>query len=322
MSDSAYRSESHVLPTRLSVAWKWYDTWQQDTRVKISRLWPSYYLMKGELIADRPERSMGVEGSQMPQMKPKAPCDYLAAEALLSNSVASAGFRADLRSAREACQRDAEAFNEVLFALERLGSFLRGHLGTLGDYRCCLSRLVILSGSGYTHFEELLTVVTQARNQALHQGAVARHLSSRVVEVSLILEDVLASRIATVEHLMVRQPIIAEGWHTLSMVRQNMLSNAFSYLPYLDSSSSWVLVADYELAGLLAESGKDKRDELLAKSLKTLKRPWIKATLVAKDATVKHALKKMGESNPPFSPLLVIEAEGGLAGIVTPADLL
>src|ERR1700732_344173 len=57
----------------------------------------------------------------------------------------SAAFRNELRVAREACMRDAEAFDEILFVVERLGSRLVGRIKDLGGYDQCLSKLALAS---------------------------------------------------------------------------------------------------------------------------------------------------------------------------------
>jgi hypothetical protein len=41
-------------------------------------------------------------------------------------------FRDQLRQAREYALRDAEAFGEIIFVVERLGSFLFGRIENLG----------------------------------------------------------------------------------------------------------------------------------------------------------------------------------------------
>ena len=180
-------------------------------------------------------------------------CDRDAVSELLNKPVAASGFRAELRRAREACQRDSEAFDEILFSLERLGCFLRGEAIALGAYKCCLCRLVATAGIFPSeYFEQLFKSVKDARNDALHQGSVARHLSSRLIEIALILEESLGSRLTTIEYLMVKQPVVAEDWQTVAMIRQTMLANAFSYLPY-KKKGKWVWISDYALASHLRE---------------------------------------------------------------------
>jgi hypothetical protein len=51
--------------------------------------------------------------------------------AALKGADESAAFRNELRGAREVCARDAEAFDEVLFVVERLGCRLSGRIGDL-----------------------------------------------------------------------------------------------------------------------------------------------------------------------------------------------
>ena len=49
-------------------------------------------------------------------------------------SAAVLDFANQLRSVREAAIRDGEAFDVVIHATERLGSFLNGAIGDLGKY--------------------------------------------------------------------------------------------------------------------------------------------------------------------------------------------
>ena len=151
------------------------------------------------------------------------------------------------------CARDAEAFDEVLFVLERLGSRLHGSIQGLGAYGPCLSGLAqksaMVAGSAESsnparpYFPSLFESIRFARNDALHQGAVARHLTARVIEVALILEDALAIELNTIQYLMVKEPVIAKPWQTLGAIRRVMLVNAFSYLP-LYWSGEWCFVSD------------------------------------------------------------------------------
>src|SRR4029077_17728684 len=104
-------------------------------------------------------------------------------------------FANDLRSARLAALSDAEAFDEIIHVVERLGYYLtkenlgeKEH-GSLGNskYRVAITNIADKSGLSIpsaehraylTPFAELYEMVRQARNDALHQGAFARHLTS------------------------------------------------------------------------------------------------------------------------------------------------
>ena len=108
-------------------------------------------------------------------------------------------FRDQLRKGRASALADTEGFGEILFALERPGSFLTGEVLDLGKYR---ERLVDRSGRSplameipiehrefHTPFGTLFDLVREARNDALHQGAVARHLTVNAIILAIVLED-------------------------------------------------------------------------------------------------------------------------------------
>ena len=101
-------------------------------------------------------------------------------------------FRDQFREARAASLRDAEGFQQILFSLERLGGYLckqekgRG----LGAYKPCIESVIASPGfESYTtaEFETTYEIVRQGRNDALHQGAFARHLTANAVKLALML---------------------------------------------------------------------------------------------------------------------------------------
>lgn len=108
-----------------------------------------------------------------------------------------------LRAARLDALRDAEAFNGIIHVVERLGSYVLGEHLDLGSYAKCISKLVENSqtnqwesGSAFgrslrTPFGTLYDLVRLARNDALHQGAFARHLTKHAIELAIVLEDSL-----------------------------------------------------------------------------------------------------------------------------------
>lgn len=55
-------------------------------------------------------------------------------------------------------------------------------------------------------------IVREARNTALHEGALARHLTVNAVELSLVLEEAIMSRCYRVGDFMVRNPMCAYLW--------------------------------------------------------------------------------------------------------------
>lgn len=136
---------------------------------------------------------------------------------------AALAFADQLRSAREAALRDAEAFDAIIHAVERLGSFLTQSVGHLGRYETELSKLAASSAMAeevprrfrgvLASFPQLFDLVRDARNDALHQGAFARHLTGHAIELALILENALrSSETPLVSDYMVRNPVCAALW--------------------------------------------------------------------------------------------------------------
>ena len=105
-------------------------------------------------------------------------------------------FRDQLRDARAEALRNSEDFHSLLFAIERLGSFLSNGNGTgLGNYkervrefaeRSPLTLTPESAGNFSIPFETLYTLVNRARNDALHQGAYARNLTTHAVELAIM----------------------------------------------------------------------------------------------------------------------------------------
>jgi len=185
-------------------------------------------------------------------------------------------FRNQLRDAREKAQKDAEAFRDVAFALERLGGFLmRRHMGKqergnvgLGRYRPFILELATHSplfyalaggrSTAHVSFVQLYELVLQARNSRMHGGPKVRHATKHAIDLALVLENALMKSCGeatlSARDFMVRNPICAEMWQPLSWIRQTMLENSFSSLP-VDTGSegkpAWKLVCETAAAHFL-----------------------------------------------------------------------
>ena len=167
-----------------------------------------------------------------------------------------------LRGARAALVEDAEGFQRAVLMLERIGQLLpdgetpkpSGKFG-LAKFQEHLLALALKSPlSNGSELRRLYDLIRAARNDAVHEGAFARHMASRLMEFLLILEDALMIPISTVKDRMVHSPMIAEPWHLVANVRNTMLANAFSYLPYYlaeGNSPGWVLISDHDLVTLV-----------------------------------------------------------------------
>ena len=164
-------------------------------------------------------------------------------------------YRNSLRNARTLTADSPADYQEILFALERLGSYLTEKEGTLKEFESCVKRLVKqhhpLRGfplRGYPlpdyhiSFGRLYDIVLQGRNSALHQGAVVRNLPSRCARLSIILEDTMVNIVrkekgqsVQVKDYMVDTPVTTQLWHPVSFIRQIMLESSFTYIPYFTS---------------------------------------------------------------------------------------
>lgn len=137
-----------------------------------------------------------------------------------------------------------------------------------------------MEGTDADSVGRLFTVVREARNKAVHDGAYARHLTSRLMDLLLILEEAVMTNIDRVEDIMVRNPVSAETWHLVSHVRKMMLTNSFTCIPIYqvtDGKGRWMLIRDSVLMlWIRAESDKKKQKARLA--------------LPVGDAITKHAL--------------------------------
>jgi hypothetical protein len=235
--------------------------------------------------------------------------------------------RDELSQARAAVLRDSEAFPEILFALERTGAVLSGkQLGTLKAFKKHFVKLIDRSrraGISTRNFERLYDLVHEARNEALHQGAFARHLTTNAVELALIVEDALLDGSDRIRDCMVKAPIIAHSWQPLSLVRHQMLANSFSYLPIHLAAEGWLIVADIEIARVLRSSTKNQeRGVRLAASVEKARREFglklLTPLTVTPDASVQTALERYDFS----APIQVVGDSDELLGITTPFDLL
>jgi hypothetical protein len=241
-------------------------------------------------------------------------------------------FSGQLRDARENALRDSEAFDDIIYVVERLGSFLDNKLLDLGSYRTKIEIEASQSALAkdipdqwpdvHIPFSLLYELVRNARNDALHQGAFARRLAGHAIELSLVLEDALRRSLDSpvVSDYMVRNPTCAELWQPISFIRHQMLANSFSFLP-VKGATEWCLVSDSEIATYLGTNTKERKLRL-AQPLDGARIPLRPAKLCAVDTPLDEALSMLDGSP---RPLLVCRKEGeeqSLVGIITPFDLL
>ena len=245
-------------------------------------------------------------------------------------------FRDALRAARAAVLRDAEAFTEIVIAIERLGSTVQPAAGGFGKLRERIHGFVMRSAFAqaaaldqhrlHTPFSALYELVRKGRNAAVHEGAYARHLAGKAIELSLLVEYALCQNMSDIGDYMVSGVITVAPWQPVSFARQTLLANSFSFLPiwleYRDATD-WYLISDAALVRYLRKRvpGKDEKTKM-AKSLEAAIRSGelepLKPFTCTPDVSVSDALERSGGL-----PVLVHGPQKEwLLGIATAFDLL
>jgi hypothetical protein len=243
-------------------------------------------------------------------------------------------FRDQLRAARAAALRDSESFQEIVFVLERLGAYLSNARGNLGSYLVRIKDQAACSPMAdevpkelpdfHQQFEVKYDIVREARNAALHEGALARHLTANAVELSLVLEEAIMSERHQVSDFMVRNPVCAFMWQPLSFIRQIMLVNSFSYLPVPVESNGnidWRVVSDFRLGQCLRKNGKVGKDVLIQKLQDAVKSGQIELHS-AKTCYPQDKIETVLQSVEGLPTLVLSPDNNELLGILTPFDLL
>lgn len=237
-------------------------------------------------------------------------------------------FRDELRAARYAAGRDSEGFQEIVFAIERVGRACCPTAKDLGRCKPALKRLIgdardkaekaANLPTALSTFDALFELVREGRNDALHQGAVARNLTKHSIELALILEDALMLTPRVVRDFMVTSPVCAEVWESISSIRRTMLVNAYSFLPF-KRGDQWFLLSDYNLARFVSEGGRMKRlASLLSVALEEGSIAPTSASRCYADETVEAVLTRAAGL-----PLLVFDkSREQLIGLLTTYDVL
>lgn len=174
----------------------------------------------------------------------------------------------------------------------------------------------------HTPFCQLYDMIKDARNDAMHIGASARHLTTHAIELALILEHALrmCEESKYVSDYMVRDPVCTSLWQPISFIRQRMLANSFSYLPVQEAAGKWCLVSDLQVAKYLQGISKKERYRRLAKSLEgATEIVPLPATCLSESMPIGLALAKFDGV-----PILAFRdnAKAELTGILTAFDLL
>lgn len=236
-------------------------------------------------------------------------------------------FRDELRHARAAALLNAEGFDPIVVAMERLGGLLNPAGKGFGDYKRVLLEIARVGKHGeidgcmpevISNLDALFASVKTGRNASVHEGAHARHLVRHCVELALAVEDGLMADSRCVADFMVRSPVCAEPWQPVAFARQQMLVNSFSYLP-VQWEGAWSVLSDRAVARFIggqsipAKALKQTIEEAVASGELALE----SAYCVLPEATVKDVLR---ETN--GGVVLVTSIHGSLLGIATFFDFL
>lgn len=249
-------------------------------------------------------------------------------------------FRDLLREARYAALADAEGFQQMCFAIEALGKHLKPEGNGLGPRREALHTLASQSkllpatdecDRAIKSFDALFVALKDARNDAMHTGAYARHVAADAVALCLILEDALMVqgkseeqvKRLTVGDFMVSTPVVVHHWQTVEHARQLMLLNSFSYLP-IWHEKKWWLISDIAMAKYLRPEWPAK--DRLKKTLGDARQ--------GEDCLLFASTKPVWQSTP-VSELLVGRRQSGLwlvrkkgypvdhlVGVLSPSELM
>jgi len=211
---------------------------------------------------------------------------------------------------------------------------LTGKIQDLGKYqqiiveyarRSPLAEGLSTSSSSQTPFSALIDYVRNSRNDALHQGAFARHLTNHVIKLALVLEDALTVDAVVISDFMVHGPVCAYLWQPLAYVRQQLLLNSFTYLPVLadDGTPTNTLISDLSLAMYLGRNVAERKRRFAHPLKKAVESGEMKLTptiSLSINTPVHEALSRM--TGPPVLVISASDAPVRLLGILTAFDVL
>lgn len=253
-------------------------------------------------------------------------------------------YRDRLRAARYAALADSEGFDEICFAVESLGMRLLGERATLGEgsppkykgyQRCILAlansvsnreNLVARFPNCFSRVGSLYQALRNARNDAMHTGAYARHATTAAIELCIHLEEAVmvaeSSKPEEVQDRMVRQAVTIEDWHPVAYARQLMLTHSFSFLP-VRIKNEWELVSEISVAKFL-RTDRSRRLALPICDAVRQQAPMLleKPMLIRPDETIDNLYEASFPCNARL--WLVTESDNSerLLGVLSPFELM
>lgn len=240
-----------------------------------------------------------------------------------------------LREGRESAQKDSENYGALVRAFELIGRMEKDSSGNgLGAYRHELLKIAegsILSNGKPAHLhidsKRLFELIKEQRNDAVHQGVVARNLVRHAVEFSIILENAImnSGTLKYAEDFMVRDVTYADWNHPMSYTRQRMLMNAFSFLPVIAEDGTVKVLGDVAFAKWLCKVPYQDRKRAIMRSLKEILADT-PVTLVLDDPVLlpHDVLIDLVVEKMRTTPVLLHEPgnTSRIVGIITASDLL
>lgn len=246
-------------------------------------------------------------------------------------------YRDRLRKARYAALADAEGFSEICFTLEQLGVRLTGKANGLGNYLSAIEAFVPSQMTSLaekednylSRFSALFEIVRNARNDAMHTGAYARHVTQRAIELCILLEDGLMPKLnmldSTVGDYMVKEAIWISQTQPMARARQLMLTHSFSNLP-VNLGEKWYLLTEMALARYLAKAESvEDRYILLGRSVAEAYEddPLLLKDVNDKTVNIKTTVRDLMLCSDQTDPMLWLVVNGKeLAGVISPFELM
>ena len=160
---------------------------------------------------------------------------------------------------------NAEGWQPLVLVFERLAKWLKNDpTVTLGPSKNCLIALACTGGTagsvcqfGTTPIAVLVQLVIDGRNEESHGGSAARRFVHHCIELSILLEDALKTKIEPkLGNVMSPNPTCVETWQPLSYARRLMLENSYTWLPFFNTKDKkWCCVSDHALVAFVHGDG-------------------------------------------------------------------
>ena len=225
-----------------------------------------------------------------------------------------ASLRRELIEGRGIAELNAEGYTAIIQKIEKLGFYLSNRHKKLVGYLKDYLEFLGLPSDRVLEFNSLFKYVRDARNKAIHEGALARNLARKTAELSMMLEGRIFMDLIYVRDVMIENPVTISPWDRISDIRRKLVGSAFSWLPIF-SNSEWMLLSDYALLAFIQTAAVKDNVQLRDCMDK------VTAFLVqAKQCHLSDSIQEIA-SQIKDSPMLVIE-NGELRGIITASDLL